>query len=86
MTVLVSILRLILWPRVAYRDGCVLFYLRAGTPIAVPVHVVEAFFQGQGPAHLPGTSQDQTKSVNLIARLAQRETDWQERDVKAPAR
>ncbi len=80
---LVGLVRQILQPRIAYRDGYVLFYLKAGGPIAVPVNVVEAFFQGEGPAHLPGASQDQTKSVNLIARLAQRETDWQQRDVKA---
>lgn len=80
---LVGLVRQILQPRIAYRDGYVLFYLKAGGPIAVPRDVVEAFFQGEGPAHLPGASQDQTKSVNLIARLAQRETDWQQRDVKA---
>ncbi len=80
---LVGLVRQVFQPRVAYRAGSVLFYLQAGGPIAVPVHVVEAFFQGEGPAHLPGASQDQTKSVNLIARLAQRETDWQQRDVKA---
>jgi len=69
-------------PRMAYRNGEVLFRMQKGQPIAVPLHVVEAFFQGQGPAHLPGTSPQETKSINLIARLAQRETDWQERDVK----
>src|SRR5262245_15995663 len=37
-------------PRIAYRNGDVLFYLRASRPIAVPVGVVEAFFLGQGPA------------------------------------
>ncbi len=83
LMLLLGLVRQMLQPRIAYRDGHVLFYLRAGGPIAVPLEVVEAFFQGQGPAHLPGASQDQTKSVNLIARLAQRETDWQQRDVKA---
>lgn len=82
LTLFVSLTRLILRPRVAYRDGRVLFFLKSGEPISVPVGVVEAFFQGEGPAHLPGASQDQTKSVNLIARLSQRETDWQQRDVK----
>ena len=83
LLLLLGLVRQMLQPRIAYRDGQVLFYLKTGGPIAVPLEVVEAFFQGQGPAHLPGASQDQTKSVNLIARLAQRETDWQQRDVKA---
>ena len=74
--------RQILQPRIAFRDGAVLFYLRAGGPIAVPVQIVEAFFQGEGSAHLPGEPHHQAKSVNLIARLSQRETDWHERDVK----
>ncbi|NOZ40397.1 MAG: hypothetical protein GXP24_09245 [Planctomycetes bacterium] len=83
LMLLVGLVRQFFQPRIAYRDASVLFYLKAGGPIVVPVDVVEAFFQGEGPAHLPGASQDQTKSVNLIARLAQRETDWQQRDVKA---
>ena len=83
LMLLLGLVRQMMQPRIAYRDGSVLFYLQAGGPIGVPLEVVEAFFQGQGPAHLPGASQDQTKSVNLIARLAQRETDWQQRDVKA---
>lgn len=80
---LVGLVRQFFLPRIAYRDGCVLFFLKAGGPINVPTEVVEAFFQGEGPAHLPGASQDQTKSVNLIARLAQRKTDWKQRQVKA---
>ncbi|MCG8450037.1 MAG: hypothetical protein MI725_10730 [Pirellulales bacterium] len=70
-------------PRVAYRNGSVLFYLKAGAPIRVPVGVVEGFFLGQGPAHLPGNSRNETKMVNLIARLSQREPQWQQRNVKA---
>ncbi|MGI9429792.1 MAG: hypothetical protein ACR2NM_14110 [Bythopirellula sp.] len=77
-----GLLRQLFQPRIAYHNGQVLFFLRAGRPIAVPRHVVEAFFQGEGPAHLPGNAQQDTKSVNLIARLSQRETDWHQRDVK----
>lgn len=80
--VLVALLRHITCPRVAYRDGNVLFNLRSGPPIAVPVDVVEAFFIGQGPAHLPGHAQETTKTRNLVARLSQRETDWAQRVVK----
>jgi len=82
LLLLVGLVRQILLPRIAYRDGYVLFYFTARRPIAVPLSVVEAFFQGQGPAHLPGESRHGAKSVNLIARLSQRETDWQQREVK----
>lgn len=69
-------------PRVAYSDGHVLFYLKAGGPIAVPVHVVEAFFLGQGPAHLPLGPADNQLTINLVARLSQKERQWAEIDVK----
>jgi hypothetical protein len=64
-------------PRIAYRDGKVLFYLRAGEPVAVPAAVVEAFFLGQGPAHLPRAAAGQNaETVNLIARLSQKSPEW----------
>lgn len=69
-------------PRIAYRAGKVHFFLTSRTPHAVPVEVVEAFFIGQGPACLPGASNQKTRSVNLVARLSQRAPDWAEREVK----
>jgi hypothetical protein len=69
-------------PRIAYRDGTVLFNLRAGAPIGVPVAMVEAFFLGQGQANLPGDYQGQQKTVNLVARLARRRKEWAQRDVR----
>lgn len=69
-------------PRVAFAHGEVLFYLRSGAPIAVPVAIVEAFFLGQGPLMLPGNAGREEATVNLVARLSQRATDWNERDVK----
>ena len=80
--VLGTLLRQLSRPRIAYLDGQILFNLRSGSPIAVPVHIVEAFFIGQGPAHLPGNSQGLEKTLNLVARLSQRETDWAHRVVK----
>lgn len=79
---LAGLLRQFFQPRIAYRDGRVLFFLRAGGPISVPLPVVEAFFQGESLAHLPGESRHHAKSVNLIARLSQRATEWHQRDVK----
>ncbi len=72
----------LLRPRVAYREGEVLFYLKAGGPVGVPVNVVEAFFLGQGPAHLPGDQENDVKTANLVARLSQRETQWAHKEVK----
>ncbi len=76
------LVKYLLSPRVAYSAGHVLFYLKAGAPIAVPVHVVEAFFLGQGPAHLPLIPADSQVAINLVARLSQKEPQWAEIDVK----
>jgi hypothetical protein len=80
--IIVMLLRQLRRPRIAYRDGQVLFYLRSGSPIAVPASIVEAFFLGQGAAMLPGGRQVKHQSVNLVARLSQREIEWARRDVK----
>jgi hypothetical protein len=82
IAVLIALARQLIRPRIAFRHGEVLFNLRSGAPIAVPVDVVEAFFLGQGPAHLPGDYREQEETVNLVARLAQRQTDWAHRNVR----
>jgi len=69
-------------PRIALANRELLFNLRFGPPLAVPVHIVEAFFLGQGPTKLPGDAQSTRRTVNLVARLAQRETEWAQREVK----
>lgn len=71
-------------PRVAYRNGQVLFYLKAGGPIEVPVEVVEAFFFGQGLANLPPwlTTFEETETVNLVARLSKRSPQWHRMRIK----
>lgn len=69
-------------PRVAYKDGQVLFYLLASRPIAVPVEVVEAFFVGQTPVKLPGPDLGHTESINLVARLSQKYPEWADHEVK----
>lgn len=68
-------------PRIAWEAGNVLFYMRSGPPIAVPLEVVESFFAGQGPAHLPVVA-NQPRTVNLIARLSRRNPEWAEQPVK----
>lgn len=68
-------------PRVALRDGYVVFHLRHWTTTRVPVEVVEAFFIGQGPLRIAGQTVGAEKAMNLVARLSQRATDWLERPV-----
>lgn len=68
--------------RIAFEAGNLLFDLRPGKPIRVPVNIVEAFFLGQAPANLPAGVGKRQKTVNLVARLSQRETAWAEREVK----
>jgi hypothetical protein len=67
-------------PRVALRERDVLFYLRRGGPIAVPVEYVEAFFLGQSDTPLPG-SLGRQQTANLVARISQRAADWQRQEV-----
>lgn len=69
-------------PRIASQDGAILFYLRAGAPVAAPAKVVEAFFLGQGPANLPIVGGQRPETVNLVARLSQKAPEWSHVDVK----
>lgn len=69
-------------PRIAYRDGKVLFNLRGSAPAAVPAEVVEAFFLGQGPAHLPTIHSEVPECVNLVARLSEKAPEWSRVEVK----
>lgn len=81
---MLGLIHQLLRPRVAYRNGQVLFYLKAGSPIEVPVEVVEAFIFGQGLVMLPSwmTTPEEVETVNLIARLSQRATQWRQMETK----
>ena len=68
-------------PRIAYERGELLFYLRRQEPLRVPIDVVECFFIGQGPAMIPGDRDRGRQGVNVIVRLAERATEWADRDV-----
>lgn len=76
-TVAVAVnLYLLCRPRIGYRNGELLFYLRFGAPVSVPIEVVEAFFLGQGEARLPYGKAHGAESINLVARLAERAVEW----------
>lgn len=73
------VLAFLLWqatrPRLAYADGSLLVYLRAGKPIAVPIDVVECFLLGQG-ATLLEDGRFPSRTVTLLVRLAEKRTEW----------
>ena len=69
-------------PRLAYHEGHLLVFLRASGPLYVPIDHVEAFFLGRGPSLLPGENNRSVQTMNLIVRLAEKGTDYHQRDVK----
>ena len=81
LLVISTLLKQLTHPRIGFRDGNVLFYLRGAAPIAVPVAIVESFFSGQGPAHIPAMA-NQPNTVNLVARLSQRHKEWAQQYVR----
>ena len=66
-------------PRLAYVDRQVLIYLRTGGPIRIPVEYVECFFLASGSGQLPGTEGRQLPVRNLVMRVAEKATDYQQR-------
>jgi hypothetical protein len=77
---------LLLWqifqPRLAYEPGSMLVYLRLGSPIRVPIDLVEGFFLGSGPLRLSDRHSAPFNAVGLIIRLAEKAADWADRPVK----
>ncbi len=69
-------------PRMAYRPGKLLLWLRPGGPIEVPLEVVECFLLGQAPSLLPGKRQRESKSSALVVRIADRAAEWHQQEVK----
>ncbi len=67
-------------PRLAYRAGRLLIYLQFGSPIRLPIEVLECAFLGAGPLHMPG-GRAGLKSANLVIRLAEKEPTWAARPV-----
>jgi len=70
-----GLLWMMLLPRVAYRNGQVLFFLRLGRPIRVPIEAVEIFLVGQSTAG-HGPKRDPAEVANLLVRLADRQKEW----------
>jgi hypothetical protein len=69
-------------PRIAYRDGHVLVYLRMAAPVWVPLEVVEAFLLGQGRTGLSGKQLQNAQVRTVVIRLAEKAESWHRREVK----
>jgi hypothetical protein len=50
--------------------------LRAASPIAVPIDVVEGFLLGQAPAAPARDDDDAAQTATVVARLSQRSETW----------
>jgi hypothetical protein len=83
------LLAVLLWlaasPRLAFEDRKLLVFLRFGSPVRVPIDVVECFFLGQGPALLPRPfsrpdAVDETSTI--VVRLAESAEEWKHLEVK----
>jgi hypothetical protein len=69
-------------PRLAYDGRHLLVNLRAARPIAIPIEFVECFLLGSGLRRLPGGTPREVQMSQLRIRLAERATEWAQRDVK----
>lgn len=66
-----------LQPRVGYANQELLLYLQGGTPVRLPIDVIECFFLGQGPSGIrQRDAGSDLESQNVVVRLAERATEW----------
>jgi len=70
-------------PRIGYRAGYVVFNVRSGRPIRVPIDVVEGFLLGQGPAMLPGEKHRRTEATTVVVRLSEKAEKWSRVEVNS---
>ena len=70
-------------PRLAYRDGHLLAWMRSGPPIRVPIECVECFWLGQTSSLLPGKRHERTETAALVIRIADSAAEWRHQEVKA---
>ena len=67
----VLLVRQLVRPRVAFGDGELRLYLSGGSPLRVPIDVVECFFLAAANAALPIRSGKVTKVSSVVIRLAE---------------
>ena len=69
-------------PRLAYRDGYLLLYLRSFDPIWLPVDVVECFFLGQASTKMGQHAGEEVEASTVVVRLAEKASEWHQQEVK----
>lgn len=69
-------------PRLAYRNGDLLVYLRSWQPDRVPIEAVECFFRGQGSSDIPVQSAIDPQTSTIVVRLAEAAVDYHHVEVK----
>jgi hypothetical protein len=77
-----GIMRELRRPRLAYENGDVLAYVRAGSPVRIPVEIVEGFLIGQAPSLLPGRYRERYETTTFILRLSESAAEWSHGEVK----
>ncbi len=70
-------------PRLAYADEHLLVWLRWGTPIRVPIEMVECFWLGQAPSLLPLKRHQHSETAAVVIRIAEKAAEWHHQDVKS---
>jgi hypothetical protein len=64
-------------PRLAFDGRSLLMRIRNGSPIRVPIELVEAFLIGKGPAYLTGKDDYKTEARTLIIRISERAPEFE---------
>ena len=64
-------------PRIAFDGRSLLLGIRNGSPIAVPIELVEAFLLGKGPTYLSGKDDRKTEATTLILRVSERAPEFE---------
>ena len=67
--------------RLAYAGGQLLVGLGQRKPIPVPIELVECFFLGSSPTRLSGRWGLQSRAISVVVRLAERASDYHQREV-----
>ncbi|MCA9188099.1 MAG: hypothetical protein R3E01_05275 [Pirellulaceae bacterium] len=76
--------RIAMIPRMATDGHLLRLHVLLGRSIDVPLSCVEVFFQGQGPADLRIRDVKGVQTANIIVRIAERASDWQQRSTWHP--
>lgn len=63
-------------PRIAFDGRRLLLRVRTGSPVEVPIELVEGFLLGKGPTFLNGRDDYRTETTTLVVRIAERAEEF----------